>query len=106
VRDSKLGRGDPDNVCLRRHRCAPQALQVAVVIGDGTVELNKNVVNGSEPILRLIGDLPTGTPVAFEAAWLAHLHRELAGLRVHCGHLDGAGGPGGGRKAVSAIWQR
>ena len=28
--------------------------QVAVVTGDGTVELNKNVVNGSEPMLGLI----------------------------------------------------
>jgi hypothetical protein len=41
------------------------------------VQLNKNVVNGSEPFLRLIGDLPAGTPVAFEAAfgwsWLADL---------------------------------
>jgi len=43
--------------------------QVAVVTEDGTVELNKNVVNGSEPMLRLIGDLPSGTPVAFEAAF-------------------------------------
>ena len=51
--------------------------QVAVVTEDGTVELNKNVVNGSEPMLRLIGDLPAGTPVAFEAAfgwgWLVQL---------------------------------
>ena len=51
--------------------------QVAVVTEDGTVELNKNVVNGSEPMLRLIGDLPSGTPVAFEAAfgwgWLVQL---------------------------------
>jgi hypothetical protein len=43
--------------------------QVAVVTEDGTVQLNKNVVNGSEPMLRLIGDLPAGTPVAFEAAF-------------------------------------
>ena len=43
--------------------------QVAVVTEDGTVELNKNVVNGSEPMLRLTGDLPAGTPVAFEAAF-------------------------------------
>ena len=43
--------------------------QVAVVSEDGTVQLNKNVVNGSEPMLRLIGDLPAGTPVAFEAAF-------------------------------------
>jgi transposase len=51
--------------------------QVAVVTEDGQVQLNKNVVNGSEPFLRLIGDLPSGTPVAFEAAfgwsWLADL---------------------------------
>ena len=51
--------------------------QVAVVTEDGTVQLSKNVVNGSEPFLRLIGDLPSGTPVAFEAAfgwsWLAEL---------------------------------
>ena len=43
--------------------------QVAVVTEDGQVQLNKNVVNGSEPMLRLIGDLPPGTPVAFEAAF-------------------------------------
>jgi transposase len=43
--------------------------QVAIVAEDGQVQLNKNVVNGSEPMLRLIGDLPTGTPVAFEAAF-------------------------------------
>jgi len=43
--------------------------QVVVVAEDGTVVLNKNTVNGDEPILRLIGDLPAGTPVAFEAAF-------------------------------------
>jgi hypothetical protein len=42
------------------HRKRPQ---VAVITEDGTVELNKNVVNGSEPMLRLIGDLPPGTLV-------------------------------------------
>ena len=35
--------------------------QVAVVTEDGQVQLNKNVVNGTEPFLRLIGDLPSGT---------------------------------------------
>ena len=54
--------------------------QVAVVTEDGTVELNKNVVNGSEPMLRLIGDLPSRTPVAFEAAfgwgWLVQLPKD------------------------------
>jgi transposase len=51
--------------------------QVAVVTENGTVALNKNVVNGSEPMLRLIGTLPAGTPVAFESAfgwgWLVNL---------------------------------
>jgi hypothetical protein len=42
--------------------------QLAVVAGDGKVQLNRNVVNGSEPMLRLIGDLPAGTPVALESA--------------------------------------
>jgi len=43
--------------------------QAAVVTGDGTVQLNKNVVNGSGPFRRLIGDLPSGTPVASGAAF-------------------------------------
>jgi transposase len=63
--------------------------QVAVVTEDGKVQLNKNVVNGSEPMLRLIGDLPTGTPVAFEAAfgwgWLAALLEDY-GFEAHLVH--------------------
>ena len=63
--------------------------QVAVVAEDGTVQLNKNVVNGSEPMLRLIGDLPAGTPVAFEAAfgwgWLAELLEDY-GFDAHLVH--------------------
>jgi transposase len=63
--------------------------QVAVVTEDGTVQLNKNVVNGSEPMLRLIGDLPSGTPVAFEAAfgwsWLAELLEDY-GFDTHLVH--------------------
>jgi hypothetical protein len=43
--------------------------QVAVITEDGQVQVNRNVVNGSEPMLRLIGGLPAGTPVAFEAAY-------------------------------------
>jgi hypothetical protein len=58
--------------------------QVAVVTEDGTVELNKNMVNGTEPFLRLIGGLPSGTPVASGAAfgwgWLAG--RPAGGLRL------------------------
>jgi transposase len=63
--------------------------QVAVVAEDGHVVLNKNVVNGSEPFLRLIGDLPSGTPVAFEAAfgwsWLAGLLEDY-GFEAHLVH--------------------
>ena len=63
--------------------------QVAVVSEDGTVELNKNVVNGSTPMLRLIGDLPAGTPVAFEAAfgwgWLVQLLEDY-GFEPHMVH--------------------
>ena len=83
MRDSKLGRGDPAMsvyVGIDVHR---KRSQVAVVTEDGKVQLNKNVVNGSEPLLRLIGDLPAGTPVAFEAAfgwgWLV---RATGGLRL------------------------
>jgi len=63
--------------------------QVAVVTEDGTVQLNKNVVNGSTPMLRLIGELPAGTPVAFEAAfgwsWLADLLEDY-GFEPHLVH--------------------
>ena len=63
--------------------------QVAVVSEDGTVELNKNVVNGSEPMLRLIGDLPSGTPVASGAAfgwgWLVRLLEDY-GFEPHLVH--------------------
>jgi transposase len=63
--------------------------QVAVVAEDGKVQLNKNVVNGSEPFLRLIGDLPSGTAVAFEAAfgwsWLADLLEDY-GFEAHLVH--------------------
>jgi hypothetical protein len=51
--------------------------QVAVVDQAGQVLANRNVPNGAEPILSVIGDLPIGTPVAFEAAfgwgWLVEL---------------------------------
>jgi len=63
--------------------------QVAVVAEDGTVQLNKNTVNGTEPLLRLIGDLPAGTPVAFEAAfgwgWLLRLLEDY-GFEPHLVH--------------------
>jgi hypothetical protein len=69
---------------VHRKRC-----QVAVVTEDGTVVLNKNVVNGSTPFLQLIGDLPSGTPVASGAAfgrgWLAGLLEDY-GVDAHLVH--------------------
>jgi len=63
--------------------------QVAVVSEEGKVRLNRNVVNGSEPMLRLIGGLPAGTPVAFEAAygwgWLVELLQDY-GFDPHLVH--------------------
>src|SRR4249920_1144226 len=89
VRDSKLGRGDPAMsvyVGIDVHR---KRSQVAIVAEDGKVQVNKNVVNGSEPMLRLIGDLPAGTPVAFGAAfgwgWLAGLLEDY-GFEAHLVH--------------------
>src|SRR5256884_3039039 len=89
VRSSKLGRGDPAMsvyVGIDVHR---KRSQVAVITEDGTVALNKNVVNGTETVLRLIGDLPAGTPVAFEAAfgwgWLVQLLEDY-GFDPHLVH--------------------
>jgi len=63
--------------------------QVAVVGEDGKVQLNRNVVNGQEPMLRLIGALPAGTAVAFEAAygwgWLVNLLEDY-GFEPHMVH--------------------
>jgi transposase len=63
--------------------------QVAVVTEEGKVQLNRNVVNGSEPMLQLIGGLPAGTPVAFEAAfgwgWLAEVLADY-GFEAHLVH--------------------
>jgi hypothetical protein len=76
--------------------CTASVPRVAVVTGDGQVQLNKNVVNGTEPILRLIGDLPAGTPVASGAAygrgWLVELRGQNSSAR-------------GGRYERSAIFQ-
>ena len=38
--------------------------QVAVIDAKGKVIANRNVPNGVQPILRLIGGLPPGTPAA------------------------------------------
>src|SRR5262245_53987447 len=63
--------------------------QVAVIDGDGGVLANRNVPNGVEPILSVIGALPPGTPAAFEAAfgwgWLVEL-LENYGFSPHLVH--------------------
>jgi len=63
--------------------------QVAVVDQAGQVQVNRNVPNGVEPILRVIGDVPVGTPVAFEAAygwgWLVEF-LETYGFDPHLVH--------------------
>jgi transposase len=89
VRSSELGKEDPAMsvyVGIDVHR---KRSQVAVVAEDGQVQLNKNVVNGSEPMLRLIGGLPPGTPAASGAAfgwgWLAGL-LEDSGFGAHLVH--------------------
>jgi hypothetical protein len=40
---------------------------VAIIDASGKVLSNRNVPNGAEPILGVIGGLPPGTPAAFEA---------------------------------------
>ena len=64
----ELGK-EAGNVCLRRNRRAPQAFPAGGHRRQREVLANRNVPNGAEPILKVIGDLPTGTPAAFEAAF-------------------------------------
>ena len=63
--------------------------QVAVIGQDGEVLANRNVPNGVEPILGVIGGLPAGTPAAFEAAfgwgWLVELLEDY-GFTPHLVH--------------------
>src|SRR5690348_8740911 len=63
--------------------------QVAVIDQSGEVLANRNVPNGVEPILKVIGGLPPGTPAAFEAAfgtgWLVELLKDY-GFDPHLVH--------------------
>lgn len=63
--------------------------QIALVDQDGEVRANRNVPNGVETVLGVIGDLPIGTPVAFEAAygwgWLVELLEDY-GYEPHLVH--------------------
>ena len=63
--------------------------QVAVIDQEGQVLANRNVPNGVQPILSVIGGLPPGTPAAFEAAfgwgWLVELLEDY-GFDPHLVH--------------------
>jgi transposase len=63
--------------------------QVAVIDQGGQVLANRNVPNGAEPILKVIGGLPPGTPAAFEAcygtSWLVELLEDY-GFAPHLVH--------------------
>src|SRR5437763_16533821 len=63
--------------------------QVAVIDAGGKVLVNRNVPNGVEPVLSVIGGLPPGTPAAFEAAfgwgWLVELLEDY-GFEPHLVH--------------------
>ena len=63
--------------------------QVAVIDQDGQVLANRNVPNGVEPILKVIGGLPPGTPAALEAcygtSWLLQLLEDY-GFDPHLVH--------------------
>ena len=63
--------------------------QVAVIDSGGEVLATRNVPNGVETILGVIGGLPPGTPAAFEAAygwgWLAGLLEDY-GFDPHLVH--------------------
>ncbi|WP_030618240.1 IS110 family transposase [Streptomyces fulvoviolaceus] len=63
--------------------------QIAVMDEGGRTAVNRNVLNGRENVLAVIGDLPAGTPVAFEAAfgwgWLLELLQDY-GFEPHMAH--------------------
>jgi transposase len=63
--------------------------QVAVIDAEGQVLVNRNVPNGAEPILKVIGGLPPGTPAALEAcygtSWLVGLLEDY-GFDPHLVH--------------------
>src|SRR6266511_6111021 len=86
--DSSSGREGPTMpvyVGIDVHR---KRSQVAVVDQAGVVLANRNVPNGVAAILKVIGQTPIGTPVAFEAAfgwgWLVAMLRTTASHRIWC----------------------
>src|SRR5260370_12326477 len=66
--------------------------QVAILDGEGTEILNRNVPNEGGKLASILSSLEPGTPVAFEAAygwaWVAELTEGL-GLVPHLAHPTG-----------------
>jgi transposase len=67
----------------------PKRSQVAVVDDTGVPQCNRNLPNDPAQLVPILGALPPGTPVAFEAAygwgWLVELLEELE-LEPHLVH--------------------
>ena len=65
----------------------PKRSQVAIVDAAGVQQRNRNVPNDPTKLVPILGTLPPGTPVAFEAAygwgWLVELLEELELHLVH-----------------------
>jgi transposase len=63
--------------------------QVAIVDDTGVLQRNRNLANDPAKLVPILGVLPPGTPVAFEAAhgwgWLVELLEELE-LEPHLVH--------------------
>ena len=85
----ELGEGGPDDcvyVGMDVHR---KRSQVAIVDDAGDQQRNRNVPNDPAKLVPILGALPPGTPVAFEAAygwgWLVELLEELE-LEPHLVH--------------------
>jgi transposase len=85
----ELGKEDPGMsvyVGIDVHR---KRSQIAVVDESGEVQVNRNVANGVEPVLSVLGGVPRGTAVAFEAAygwgWLVELLDDY-GFEPHLVH--------------------
>jgi transposase len=76
----------PVDVGIDVHR---KRSRVAVIDQSGEVLANRNVPNGAEPILKVIGGLPPGTPAAFGAcygtSWLVQLLEDY-GFDPHLVH--------------------
>ncbi|MFE0062871.1 transposase [Streptomyces sp. NPDC059003] len=69
--------------------CTARRSQIAVMDEGGRTAVNRNVPNGRGAVLGVIGDLPVGTPVTFEAAfgwgWLIELLQDY-GFEPHMAH--------------------